>query len=130
MWIDASGVRIQGDSPRNFAVALQELITVGSVYKITGFLFRSLRPSFRTCRFPRWLDLSSATRFELQAPPSVSFEPESFEFVPMPHFPARMHPCAYLTGTYCFYSQFAFLASLLLTTLNILLINQISMRVQ
>ncbi|CAN0839799.1 hypothetical protein LINGRAHAP2_LOCUS2669 [Linum grandiflorum] len=46
MWTDASGVRIQGDSPRNFAKALQDLISVRSIYKITGYTFRSPRPTF------------------------------------------------------------------------------------
>ncbi|CAN0874963.1 Replication protein A 70 kDa DNA-binding subunit B [Linum grandiflorum] len=97
MWTDASGVRIQGDSPRNFANALQDLISVGSIYKITGYTFRSPRPTFRTCRFPRWLDLGPGAKFELQAPPPVPFAPELFEFVPISKFPARVHSCPYLT---------------------------------
>ncbi|CAN0900857.1 hypothetical protein LINGRAHAP2_LOCUS21070, partial [Linum grandiflorum] len=94
------GTRIQGDSVRAFAPYLEQHLSIGSVYGITGFTLQSPRPSYRSCRFPQWLGLSPAANFELLSPEdAAAFKPESYEFVPFAKFPSRLPPCAYLTGS-------------------------------
>ncbi|CAN0897201.1 Replication protein A 70 kDa DNA-binding subunit E, partial [Linum grandiflorum] len=97
-WTDAEGTRIQGDSLRAFAPYLEKNVCVGSVYAVTGFTLQPPRPSYRACRFPHWLTLGPAAKYEL-LPPEVgaSFKPESYEFVPFAQLSGRLPPCAYLT---------------------------------
>ncbi|CAN0921213.1 hypothetical protein LINGRAHAP2_LOCUS32472 [Linum grandiflorum] len=68
LWTDADGVMIQGDSHRNFADTIQKRISVGSVYKISGYSIRSPRATFRTTSFSHWLDLTPTMKFDLQDP--------------------------------------------------------------
>ncbi|CAN0858748.1 hypothetical protein LINGRAHAP2_LOCUS7438, partial [Linum grandiflorum] len=77
------GVRIQADALHNFAVVIQKRISVGSVYKITGFKLRPPRPAYRTCRFPHWLAFTALTKFELQPPSAIAFADELLEYVPL-----------------------------------------------
>ncbi|CAN0839963.1 Replication protein A 70 kDa DNA-binding subunit B [Linum grandiflorum] len=97
LWTDAEGIRIQGDSHRNFAAVLMKRISIGSYYKISGFTIRLPRPDYRTCQFPHWLSITPGTRFELQPLPDPAFTSELFELVSFSQFPSRMPPCPYLT---------------------------------
>ncbi|CAN1222561.1 hypothetical protein LINGRAPRIM_LOCUS610 [Linum grandiflorum] len=99
IWTDAEGVRVQGDSHRNFSDVLLRRISVGSVYKISGYTVRAPRPSYRTCQFGYWLTLTPTTQFELQPGSPDEFPEESFEFVPLPDLGPRLPPCAFLTGS-------------------------------
>ncbi|CAN1222557.1 Replication protein A 70 kDa DNA-binding subunit B, partial [Linum grandiflorum] len=92
------GVRVQGDSHRNFSDVLLRRISVGSVYKISGYTVRAPRPSYRTCQFGYWLTLTPTTQFELQPGSPDEFPEESFEFVPLPDLGPRLPPCAFLTA--------------------------------
>ncbi|CAN0924552.1 hypothetical protein LINGRAHAP2_LOCUS34251 [Linum grandiflorum] len=96
IWTDAEGVRIQGVTHKKFAALLQTRISVGSVYDISNYSFRSPRPTLRTCRYPRWLDLTPSTKFTLH-PSGDPFNSENFELIPFSKFPGRLPSCAYLT---------------------------------
>ncbi|CAN0920186.1 hypothetical protein LINGRAHAP2_LOCUS31890 [Linum grandiflorum] len=86
-WTDAEGTRIQGDSLRAFAPYLEKNVSVGSVYAITGFTLQPPRPSYHAFRFPHWLALGPATKYELLPPDvGVAFKPESYEFIPFAQF--------------------------------------------
>ncbi|CAN0898453.1 Replication protein A 70 kDa DNA-binding subunit B, partial [Linum grandiflorum] len=97
LWTDAEGVMIQGDSHRNFADTIQKRISVGSVYKISGYSIRSPRATFRTTSFPHWLDLTPAAKFDLQDPTDPPFLEDAFDFVPLGSLQSRMPPTPYLT---------------------------------
>ncbi|CAN0873687.1 hypothetical protein LINGRAHAP2_LOCUS10446 [Linum grandiflorum] len=98
-WTDAEGTRIQGDTLRPFAAYLESNVFVGSVYATTGFTLQPPRPSYRACRFPHWLSLGLAVKYELLPPDTTSaFARESYEFLPFAKFPGRLPPCPYLTG--------------------------------
>ncbi|CAN1145649.1 Disease resistance protein L6 [Linum perenne] len=98
LWVDSQGVRIQGDSHRNFASTLQKRITVGGVYKVSSYTLCPLRPSFRACRFPCSLAITPSTKFELQPSTDPPFVCDSFEFLDFALLPKRIPPCPYLIG--------------------------------
>ncbi|CAN0924952.1 Replication protein A 70 kDa DNA-binding subunit E [Linum grandiflorum] len=91
------GIRIQGDTLRNFAALIQKRIVVGSVYKISSFCLRQPRAAYRTCRFPHWLSFTTATKFELQPMFAGPMPDEVLEYVRLAKFPSRLPPSAYLT---------------------------------
>ncbi|CAN0870763.1 hypothetical protein LINGRAHAP2_LOCUS9624 [Linum grandiflorum] len=91
IWMDAEGVRIQGDTHKNFAALLQTRISIGSVYDISNYSFRSPQPIFRTCRYPRLLDLTPSTKFTLH-PSGDPFNSENFALIPFSKFPGRLPP--------------------------------------
>ncbi|CAN1147161.1 hypothetical protein LINPERHAP2_LOCUS15700, partial [Linum perenne] len=98
LWVDSEGVRVQGDSHRNFAEALQKRVVVGAVYKVTCYGICPLRPAFRACRFPHCIQITPSTKFELQPPTDPPFIRDSFDFIDFALLPKRLPPCPYLTG--------------------------------
>ncbi|CAN0898100.1 hypothetical protein LINGRAHAP2_LOCUS19522, partial [Linum grandiflorum] len=98
LWTDAEGVMIQGDSQRNFADTIQKRISVGSVYKISGYSIRSSCATFRTASFSHWLDLTPAMKFDLQDPTDPPFLEDAFDFVPLGSLQSRMPLTPYLTN--------------------------------
>ncbi|CAN1794943.1 hypothetical protein LINPERHAP1_LOCUS20448 [Linum perenne] len=97
LWVDSEGVRVQGDSHRNFAEALQKRVVVGAVYKVTCYGICPLRPAFRACRFPHCIQITPSTKFELQPPTDPPFIRDSFDFIDFALLPKRLPPCPYLT---------------------------------
>ncbi|CAN0922372.1 Replication protein A 70 kDa DNA-binding subunit E [Linum grandiflorum] len=97
IWTDSEGIRIQGDTLRNFAALIQKRIAVGSVYKISSFCLRQPRAAYRTCRFPHWLSFTAATKFELMPMSAGPMPDEVLEYVRLAKFPSRLPPSAYLT---------------------------------
>ncbi|CAN0919047.1 hypothetical protein LINGRAHAP2_LOCUS31227 [Linum grandiflorum] len=69
-------------------------ISVGSVYDISGYSFRSPHPTFRSCRYACGLDLTPSTKFTLHPVPSSDpFNSEDFELIPFSKFSGRLPPC-------------------------------------
>ncbi|CAN1274591.1 hypothetical protein LINPERPRIM_LOCUS15445, partial [Linum perenne] len=89
------GARVQGDSHRNFAEALQKRVVVGAVYKVTCYGICPLRPAFRACRFPHCIQITPSTKFELQPPTDPPFIRDSFDFIDFALLPKRLPPCPY-----------------------------------
>ncbi|CAN1818088.1 Replication protein A 70 kDa DNA-binding subunit B, partial [Linum perenne] len=91
-WVDAKGTTVQGDSHKNFTSLLQSRISVGSVYKITGFGLRPPRKNFRTSLFRHCLDLTPTTQFLLQQPTTPPFCVDSLQYFEFEDFNGRVHP--------------------------------------
>ncbi|CAN1184478.1 Replication protein A 70 kDa DNA-binding subunit E [Linum perenne] len=91
-WVDAKGTTVQVDSHKNFTSLLQSRISVGSVYKITGFGLRPPRKNFRTSLFRHCLDLTPTTQFILQQPTTPPFCVDSLQYFEFEDFAGRVHP--------------------------------------
>ncbi|CAN1746364.1 hypothetical protein LINPERHAP1_LOCUS2757, partial [Linum perenne] len=91
-WVDAKGTTVQGDSHKNFTSLLQSRISVGSVYKITGFGLRPPRKNFQTSLFRHCLDLTPTTQFLLQQPTTPPFCVDSLQYFEFEDFNGRVHP--------------------------------------
>ncbi|CAN1326055.1 hypothetical protein LINPERPRIM_LOCUS33699 [Linum perenne] len=109
LWVDSEGFRVQGDSHRNFATALQKRITVGAVYKVTCYALCPPRSSFRACRFPHCIQITPSTKFELQPPTDPPFLHDTYDFVEFPLLRDRLPPSPYLAGpTYVYFLLLVF----------------------
>ncbi|CAN1811760.1 hypothetical protein LINPERHAP1_LOCUS26318 [Linum perenne] len=108
-FLSSQGFRVQGDSHRNFATALQKRITVGAVYKVTCYALCPPRSSFRACRFPHCIQITPSTKFELQPPTDPPFLHDAYDFIEFPLLRDRLPPSPYLAGpTYVYFLLLVF----------------------
>ncbi|CAL1411665.1 unnamed protein product [Linum trigynum] len=97
LWVDETGMLIQGVSPTSMAAGIRRNLSVGKIYVIKSFALSNPPNQYRSCSFDLALGLSPSTSFQPCVLPAESFPLDAYEFVAFSQLNMRAGNHHYLT---------------------------------
>ncbi|CAL1370713.1 unnamed protein product [Linum trigynum] len=81
LWVDETGMLIQGVSPTSMAAGIRRNLSVGKIYVIKSFALSNPPNQYRSCSFDLALGLSPSTSFQPCVLPAESFPNRAFDCI-------------------------------------------------
>ncbi|CAL1389801.1 unnamed protein product [Linum trigynum] len=97
LWVDETGMLIQGVSPTSMAAGIRRNLSVGKIYVIKTFALSNPPNQYRACSFDLALGLSPSASFQPCILPTESFPLDAYEFVAFSQLNLRAGNHRYLT---------------------------------
>ncbi|CAL1360549.1 unnamed protein product [Linum trigynum] len=97
LWVDETGMLIQGVSPTSMAAGIRRNLSVGKIYVIKTFALSNPPNHYRACSFDLALGLSPSASFQPCVLPAESFPLDAYEFVAFSQLNMRAGNHRYLT---------------------------------
>ncbi|CAL1359252.1 unnamed protein product [Linum trigynum] len=97
LWVDETGMLIQGVSPTSMAAGIRRNLSVGKIYVIKTFALSNPPNQNRACSFDLALGLSPSASFQPCFLPAESFPLDAYEFVAFSQLNMRSSNHHYLT---------------------------------
>ncbi|CAL1382514.1 unnamed protein product [Linum trigynum] len=98
LWVDETGMLIQGVSPTSMAAGIHHNLLVGKIYVIKTFALSNPPNQYRACSFDLALGLSPSASFQPCVLPAESFPLDAYEFVAFSQLNMRAGNHRYLTN--------------------------------